>query len=744
MEQEINTYIKDTEHTANKYVMRCFSVTMIVYLLTFLLNTLKIFTIEQSLMIRAFVPSVIIYLLMVVVYKFCKINESVMKYFLLASTVLVYMITGVFLTYHVVLIALLPFLYAALYSSKRVMWFVYIFTVISTVVQVYGGYYLGLCDANMVLLTTEDMSTYIDNGKFILNEINNNPILNLGLFFVLPRCLIYIAFMSVCNSIFKILSKSLEMAKLTDEMKQLKEEAESANKAKSQFLARVSHEVRTPINAVIGMNEMILRESDNSEIRKYAYDAKNSSLILLSIINEILDASKIESGKMEVISADYELGSVFNDIYNMISIKAKEKGLDLKMDIDYSMPVGYVGDVRMIRQVLINLLNNAVKYTDKGRVTFTCRYTREGDYVTLHFAIMDTGIGIKEEDLEKLSEEFQRFDLEKNKNVEGTGLGMSIVKSFLKLMGSELKVRSEYGRGSEFSFDIVQKVSDETTLKSFMENLGRGQDMEQVRCEYVAPKARVLVVDDYKMNIKVFVNLLKRTKIEIVEATSGEECISILEKEKFNIVFLDHMMPGMDGVETLKVIKDRKLCEATPVVMLTANAIVGNKEKYLNMGFDDFVSKPIIPNKLDDVILKLLPKELVIINKNNKEVEEKMSDEELFEFIQKELVDLDYSVVDTTCCGDVNFYMELFHDFTELNIKSELSGFLEASDAKNYCIKVHGFKNNAYTIGAKALGDLALKLETITKTEITDEVSMLQGLLFEQYDRICKVYNSKR
>lgn len=745
---DINTYIDNTEYTANRYVMRCFTVTMIVYLATFLLNLFDIFTIEQILMIKAFVPSLVIYLIMLVIYKVGKPSDKWIKYLLLSSSIIVFMISGIFITYHSVLVTLLPFLYATLYSNKRLMWFVYILSVVSTIAQVYGGYYWGLCDANMVLLTTQSTSAYIENGKFILEEVNSNPILNLGLFFVLPRCLIYIAFMSVCTSIFRIVSGSLEKAKMTEEMEKLKDEAERANKAKSQFLARASHEIRTPINAIIGMNEMIIRECDNNEIKKYAYDTKASSIMLLSIINEILDSSKIESGKMEVVLDDYEIGSVFNDVYNMINLKAKEKGIDFKMDIDTTMPAVYRGDARMIRQILINLLNNAVKYTEKGNVELRCECKQEDNLATLTFSVIDTGIGIKEEDLVKLSEEFQRFDLKKNKNVEGTGLGMFIVKSFLNLMGSELKVKSEYGKGSEFSFELVQEIVDKNTLGGFMDSLNGAKEDEKEKIEYTAPKAKILVVDDYQMNLKVVRNLLKKTQMSIAEANSGEEAIQILGKEHFDIVFLDHMMPGMDGVETLKVIKDKALCENTPVIMLTANALVGNREKYLEQGFDDFVSKPIIPNKLDAVILKFLPKERIVINektvKDNSGGDKMgLTDEEMFEELKVVLPELDYSVVDSICCGDVAFYMEIFRDFVALPIKSELNKFYSDKDAKNYCIKVHGFKNNAYTIGAKALGDMAFKLEGITRAGDVETIESIQNEMFVEYDRICEAYKSK-
>lgn len=404
-----------------------------------------------------------------------------------------------------------------------------------------------------------------------------------------------------------------ELREMTVQLEKAKEEAERANKAKSDFLARVSHELRTPVNAILGMNEMILRESDDDEICNYAYDAKNAALSLLSIINELLDSSKIESGMMEIIEENYHLGSVLNDLYSMVSIRAKEKELNLTFDVDEKIPRAYCGDAKRIKQVVLNILTNAIKYTTQGSVLLKVSCNKvEQEEAVLKFSVKDTGSGIQNENIEKIYDAFQRFDVEKNKNVEGTGLGMNIVQQFLKLMGSELKIVSEYGKGSEFSFEIVQKVFDAAAIGDFKEkNSYSAQEREQTKA-FTAPDAKILLVDDNKMNIKVLKGLLKQNKVQTDDAISGKECLALAEQNTYDLIFIDHMMPEMDGIETLHIMKEKKLCENTPVIMLTANAIVGDRERYLAEGFDDFLSKPVIPQALNEMLLKYLPEEKIL------------------------------------------------------------------------------------------------------------------------------------
>ena len=585
---------------------------MIVYTITFVLNLLGIFIIEMKLMLMSYIPALVIYFIVRFMSGTYSAGNRKTKYFILTAITLLFTITGVFLTYHVVLVSVIPLLFATLYSSQKVMRYTYILTVFSTIIVVYGGYFFGLSDANTVLMTTMTTADYMVNGAYVVSQLDMNPLIGLGLFFVLPRCLILLIVAFLGSNIATIVSNSLALAELTSELEKAKEEAERANNAKSQFLARVSHEMRTPINAILGMNEIILRETDEKNTLKYAKDVKGSSMVLLNIINEILDSSKVESGKMEIVEVEYEQGSLLNDVYNMIEVKAKEKNLELIFDIDAKMPRAYFGDDKRIRQILLNLLTNAVKYTEKGSVTLKLTCTVENDIAVLHYAVIDTGIGIRKEDLGKIYEEFQRIDISRNRDVEGTGLGMPLVQQFLKLMGSELHVNSQYEQGSEFSFDIIQKVIDPLPVGDFKAVYEIIDSQKDIKTSYIAPNVKVLVVDDFEMNRKVFSGLLKRTQMQIYEAESGMTCLEMLKREHFDIVFLDHMMPEMDGIQTLYKIREYGLCESVPIIMLTANALVGDREKYISEGFDDFLTKPIIPEQLDQMMRKHLPENVII------------------------------------------------------------------------------------------------------------------------------------
>ena len=390
-------------------------------------------------------------------------------------------------------------------------------------------------------------------------------------------------------------------------------EAVSAGKAKSRFLAQMSHEIRTPINAVLGMNEMILRESKDASIREYAINIQSAGRNLLGLINTILDFSKIEEGKMEILPVKYDTVAMITNMINSVSARAKDKGLTFEAHVSPNIPSTMHGDDMRVTQVAINLLTNAVKYTREGRVDlYIGGEEKDKDTYSLAIRVEDTGIGIKEEDMGKLFESFARLDERKNRNIEGTGLGMAIVTKLLDMMGSKLDVESEYGEGSTFSFEVDQVIIDPTPIGDYKERIRDiGGDQDEEKYLY-APEASLLVVDDNEMNLKVIKNLLKLNGITPDLAGSGQAALDMLEKKTYDVVLLDHMMPHMDGIETLqKAREDKLLGEHTTVIALTANAVVGARESYLAAGFDDYLSKPVEVKVLEQALAKYLPGHLV-------------------------------------------------------------------------------------------------------------------------------------
>lgn len=518
----------------------------------------------------------------------------------------------------------------------------------------------------------------------------------------------------------------------------LKEEtarADAANRAKTEFLARMSHEIRTPINAVIGLNEMILRESTESEIQKYAFDIKSSANTLLSLINEILDSSKIESGKLEIIPVSYEISSLFHDLHNMIELKAKKKGLTLVFDIDKDMPSGFYGDDIRIRQILVNILTNAIKYTHQGSVTLTVKANVKGEKAILHFSIKDTGIGIKEEDIDKLFVKFERIEESRNRNIEGTGLGMNITSQLLMLMGSKLEVSSVYGVGTEFYFDIEQGITNFEPLGDFGQRIEELANQYNYTLSYIAPEAKILIVDDNAINRKVVRSLLKRTQINISEAESGAICLEMLKEQKFDLIFLDYMMPIMDGVETLHTIKENRLCENVPIIMLTANAIVGAKEQFLNEGFDDYVTKPINPDKLDKVVYKYLPKELLLEGDYIEQATKENEDSNL-----PNLDEFDFSYA-MNLLKSKEILMNTLQDFYKMldNLPLKLNDLYDniqnEENLNLYKIEVHALKSSAAMVGALLLSKVARLLEVASIEKNIDRINLLHPVLLDEMEK---------
>ncbi len=556
----------------------------------------------------------------------------------------------------------------------------------------------------------------------------NGMILALGLIFLL---------------IFSTISTIHEIM----DMEREKQQALEASKSKGRFLANMSHEIRTPIHAVLGMDSMILRESQEPQIREYALDIQNAGQTLLSLINDILDIAKIESGKLEILTVEYDLSSLIHDVVNMMEMKAGDKGLALNLSVDREMPARLWGDDVRIRQILVNLMSNAVKYTEKGSVTLAVSTVADGDTAYLTFRVEDTGIGIREEDIEKLYGEFERIEEYRNRNIEGTGLGMAITTQLLDRMGSRLQVESIYGKGSVFSFTLAQKIANREPVGDLEQRI-KNQAADYVyHALFRAPEARILIVDDNAVNRRVFVKLLKETEIQVDEASGGVECLEMVREKAYDLIFLDHMMPDMDGISALHRMREWEEypCRETPVVALTANAVTGAKEMYMREGFQGFLSKPVNSEKLEKMIMEMLPEEKVADRKGT-ETETDMpagtavsEDRELPEL---EGIDWNYARM---YGRDQEILLDTILQFYELaeTEAAQLEVFLEqirqgegeerTQAFRQFRIKVHSMKNSAAMTGAVALSGVARMLEYAARDEREETLEHITPYFLEEW-----------
>ncbi len=501
-----------------------------------------------------------------------------------------------------------------------------------------------------------------------------------------------------------------------NEAEQAKKEALAANEAKSNFLANMSHEIRTPINALLGMDSMILKESNQAQIREYALNIQNAGQSLLSLVNDILDFSKIESGNMEIVPVNYDLNSVINDCYNMIAIQAYDKSLKIILENDPSTPCQLFGDEVRIRQIILNILSNAVKYTHEGSITLSLGYERlDNEHLILKISVADTGIGIAKEDIDKIFESFKRIDEVRNRNIQGTGLGLSITNQLVSQMNGKIHVESEYGKGSTFTVELPQNIVEDKPIGDLSDRFTRHDgNAKASKDKFTAPNAHILIVDDVPMNLKVMVGLLKNTKIKIDTAESGKECLKLVTETKYDIIFLDHMMPEMDGIEVLKIMKDMKenLNVDTPVIMLTANAISGAKEEYLSAGFTDYMSKPVRDEKLEELLMKYLPENLII--KDGEELNN-FSDIDTSLPLLKKLSFLNIQKGLAYCGDSEDIYKEVLESYTDTNRDKDIQNYFEKRDWDNYRVQVHALKSTSLTIGAEELSDLAKSIEMATR-----------------------------
>ena len=539
------------------------------------------------------------------------------------------------------------------------------------------------------------------------------------------------------------------------------EEARRASEAKTDFLANTSHEIRTPINAVLGMNEMILRESVKAEknadadpeeykkafgrIRHYSGNVDSAGHNLLSIINDILDFTKIEEGRMDIVKVEYQLSSLINDVSNMIYFKAKEKNLSFVTDVDESLPDRLFGDVVRVRQVITNILNNAVKYTDQGSVSLKITGTKEVPsssdakaLLRLSISVKDTGIGISQENMSKLFGKFERVDLVRNSTKEGTGLGLAITKMLLDMMGGDISVESTYGEGSTFTVSIPQEILSDEPVGNFTEKFEKSLGEKKAYHEsFRAPSAKILIVDDTKMNLVVATAFLKETQVMIDTASGGKEAVELAGKNKYDVILMDQRMPEMDGEEALHAIRDQKDGPniETPVICLTADAVVGARERYLSKGFTDYLTKPIDSTSLEKMLRKYIPTEKIELVSNQSPQAPAQSEDSPLKALEASGIDTAKGIAN--CGADEAFYKTILAEYRKgaEEKKKDLQIFLENNDMHNYEILIHSLKSTSATIGAMTPSRLAAELEAAAKKEDISFVRSHHEAFVKAYDR---------
>lgn len=516
-----------------------------------------------------------------------------------------------------------------------------------------------------------------------------------------------------------------------NEIKRVRRQAEKANVAKSEFLANMSHEIRTPMNAIIGLNDIIMEECEDPQIFAHAKDVQSAAKNLLAIINDILDLSKVEAGRMELIYTDYHLKTVMDEVVSMMDMAASKRGLILKYECDEAIPCRYSGDEGRIKQIMINIINNAIKFTQEGyvRVNVTGEPGEQEDQELITFRVEDTGCGIREEDLTKIFEDFRQVDSKRNRSVEGTGLGLAIVKHLVEMMNGTINVESVYGEGTVVTISIPQKIVDHRSTAELPELTQ--EEMGSVE-SFTAPDVKVLVVDDNVINRKVAKGFLKSYSFDLTEAGSGQEAIDLVRENRYDIIFMDHMMPVMDGIEAADII--RRDCGengAAPVIIaLTANAMEGMREKFLSCGFQDFIAKPLDRKELGRLLGRWVPEERK--QSKNGEKTEKQLDPKDFP-----IEGIDIAAASRYYVGDKAGFtnlLELYH--MDGQRKKELLRELSGTDISRYCVEVHGLKSASANIGAMKVSKLAREQENAAAQGDTDLVAQGFPKLLEAYETL--------
>ncbi len=534
---------------------------------------------------------------------------------------------------------------------------------------------------------------------------------------------------------YQALNRTMNELRTTrDEAEEAMAAAQIASQAKSEFLTNISHEIRTPINAILGYNEMVLRDTEKTDIAQYCVNIQSAGKTLLSMISDMLDYTEIETGSINIEETNYSTASMIADITTCGKYYAEKKDIEIRVDIDSNIPKMLHGDNARITRIFSNLLSNSVKYTDFGHIDIVIKWEQKSEFTGWIYAeVTDTGIGLRDEDIARITSAFQRADKKRNQHIQGLGLGLTIVTKLLSMMGSQLSIKSEYGKGTSISFRLMQGIVDPTPLGN-VDELNCIPEKSTLRPGFTAPDARLLAVDDNSMNLELYRGSLKDTKIQIDTAINGVEALELISRYKYDLIILDHMMPIMDGMETLKTIKKQNLCQGVPILVITANAVPGEKSVYLNAGFDDYLSKPVSSRQLLEAVRKHLPENLIRPdNAGSLFDEEETSADGAFERLS---AFLDVNSAMQFCCNNEALYLQIVNTYVAENRLEVIRNYFEEKDFDNYRIQVHALKSGSRTIGAGEFSDRAFSLEMAAKNGDTEFILENTEALLNEYSEL--------